>query len=235
MIDEDVGKPAPPFGGKELFDVFFDLVRVLVLREAQPEGEPLHVGVHHHARDIKGRAQDAVGGLPAHPGELYQFLHGGGDLAAVLFQKTLAASPDGPGLVPEKPGGPDILFQFRDRHGQEVFRPPVLFEEVPGDPVHLFVRALGREDGGDEELKRGPVLEGGLLPRVEGIQDLEDPGRTFLFLFQAFHCHPFLRVSKPPPIRANPGQGEYRESPEPRQGRPRAFAGEWFPVDRNVF
>jgi len=55
VIDEDIGKAPPPVFWQQLFDVLFNLVRVLVFREAKFEGKPFDVRIYHHTRDIKGR------------------------------------------------------------------------------------------------------------------------------------------------------------------------------------
>ena len=86
VIDQEVGKTAPSLSGKDLSNILFNLIRVLVIRDPQPQGEPLDVRVHHYTGDIKGRAQDNIGRFPADSGKFYHLFHGGRDLSFIKIQ-----------------------------------------------------------------------------------------------------------------------------------------------------
>jgi len=186
VVNENVGEPPPSVLGQKCLEIHLDLVGIGVFRKAQTNGKPFDMGIHHDPRYIKGGAQDTVGGLSAHPRQLDQFLHGGGNFSAVSVHQSLTASLDGFGLVSEKPGGPNVHFQLTDGDGQKILRGSIFLKENFGDRIYLLIRTLGREDGADQQLEWGFILEGGLLQRIEWIQNFENlfyPGGSALFTF----------------------------------------------------
>lgn len=186
VVNQNVGKPSPSVFGEELLKIHLNLVRIFVFREAQPHGKPFHMGIHHNPRHIKGGTQNTIGGLSPHPRKFDQFLHGGGHFSTVSFHQPLTASLDGFGLVSEKTGGSNIHFQLTDGDGQKIPGGSVFLEQNFGDRIYLLVRTLGREDGADQQLEGGFILEGGLLQRIKWIQNFENlfyPGGSALFTF----------------------------------------------------
>jgi len=186
VINQNVGKPAPSVFRQKLLKIHLNFIGILVFREAQPQGEPFHVGIHNNPRHIKGSAQNTVGGLSSHSRQFDQLRHGGWHFSAVSFHQSPTASLDGFGLVSEKTGGSYIHFQLADGDGQKIFRRQIFLKQDFGNRIHLLVSTLGREDGTDEQLKRGSVLEGGFFQGIEWIQNIKNlvcPGSSTLFAF----------------------------------------------------
>jgi len=186
VVNQDVGKPAPTVLGQKRSQILFNFVGVLVFRQAQSTGKPFHMGIHHDPRHIKNSTQNTVGGFSAYPRQFDQFGHAGRHFSTVSIHESLAASLDGLGLVPEKPGGPDIHFQFTDGDGQKIIGGQVFPEQDLGDAIHLLVGTLGREDGADEQLKGRLVFESGLFPRIKWVQNFKNvfcSGGPALFTF----------------------------------------------------
>ena len=69
-------------------------------------------------------------------------------------------------LVAIKAGGTDHLLQIRKRDLSKVFRCRQFLKQARGYPVDPFIRALGRQNRGDQKLHRIPVTEGRLDIRV---------------------------------------------------------------------
>ena len=67
VIDEDVRETSPSLFGKEFFQIFLDLIGIMVFGEIQSHGKPLDVGIHDDARNIKSGTQNAIGRLSPHP------------------------------------------------------------------------------------------------------------------------------------------------------------------------
>ena len=105
--------------------------------------------------------------LRAMPGSAQQFFHGAGDLASVLLDQQPAALLNIAGLVAEKAGGADHVLQLgavglRERGGIGIAA-----EERRSDHVNALVGALGREDGGDQELQWIGEGEGAMRVGIE--------------------------------------------------------------------
>src|SRR5690348_18311239 len=76
-------------------------------------------------------------------------------LAAEALQDRGAAAADGGRLLVEEPGRADQLLQLRAGQPEVLLRPPAAGEERRRHLVHPLVRALRREDRGDQQLERG--------------------------------------------------------------------------------
>ena len=145
------------------------------------------MGVHHHrARHPEHVAQDQVRGLAAHAGQRRQLLHGGGDLAAVLFQDHLGAGHNVPGLGPEKAAGVNVaLHLLHIRLGKALQRGKA-GEEGGGDLVYPLVGALGGQAHGKEQLIILTVVQRAAGFRVFLQQQPDD----LIYLFLGPHGHP---------------------------------------------
>ena len=81
---------------------------IVLAGETQPAGETADMGVDHDALgEVEGVAEDDVGGLSAHAGELVELFHGPRNLAAVILDQGGGAPADGFRLGAEEAGGAD--------------------------------------------------------------------------------------------------------------------------------
>src|SRR5688500_2753153 len=104
--DEEVAEHRPALPREQRHQVLLDLDRVLVRREREARGEPLHVGVDHDALvDPERVAEDHVRGLAAHAWKRRELVERAGDFAAVLAHHRAREADDVLRLVPEEPGG----------------------------------------------------------------------------------------------------------------------------------
>ena len=121
----------------------FDFIRIIRLSPAQTMGNSFHMGVHSNGLLPIDVAQDDVGRFPAYSGESSKILQGAGNLPLELLHDHLAAAHYIFGLVMVKTCGTDLLFKgFKIGLG-EICSVTVFSEEILGDPIHPFVRALG--------------------------------------------------------------------------------------------
>src|SRR5271157_3469528 len=61
--------------------ILLDLLRIGVLRKLQTPRDALYVRIYHHTvGDLEPRAQNHIGGLAGHAGDLQQLVHGARDL-----------------------------------------------------------------------------------------------------------------------------------------------------------
>jgi len=72
----------------------------------------------------------------------------------VFFYQGLGTSDDILSLVAIEAGGFDDRFEVGEISLGHRFRIGVLFEQAGRDLVYRFIGALGRENGGDQQLKR---------------------------------------------------------------------------------
>jgi len=165
---------APLISRDEAHEVEFDFLRVPVPGEPEPVGYPRHMGVDDNARRAEGSAEHHIGSLAPDPGKLDQFLQLSGHTPAVMFDEGLAAGLDISGLVPIKAGWPDQPLDFSDRCGYEILRPAHALEQHRGDAINLLVGALGRKNGGHQQLERIAVKELRLDPGVDRVENPAD-------------------------------------------------------------
>lgn len=131
--------------------------------------------VHHDAfRLAVGDAENDVGRLASDTIELDKFVERIGDFTVMFFEKALATTSEGTGLVAEEAGTANQGLQFRGSSGSKVGGAAVATEKGGGDEVHAGVGALRAENGGDEKLKRIVVMQGTARARIRGAQSAED-------------------------------------------------------------
>ncbi|MNV62760.1 hypothetical protein D3C71_1553210 [compost metagenome] len=81
------------------------------------------------------------------------------------------------GLVAVQPDPANILLQLLERNGQVILRRLVLAEQVLGDLVHRRIRALGRQQNRNRQLKRVAVVQLALRIRehiADCVQNMSD-------------------------------------------------------------
>ena len=177
MKDEQVRQECPLVAGEERHEVAFDLDGVGLPGQTQPGRNASDVGVHHHALiDAEGIAEHDVGGLPTNAGEDPQLLHRFGYITAVVRDEPLRHADQALRLVPEETSGPDdVLDLGRISYGQRR-GVGIAGEQHRSDEIHPFVGALGREDGGGQQLEGIAVVEFAVGVGIFG----QKPGEGFL-------------------------------------------------------
>ena len=172
----------PGLRGSRCADVRFDDVRHVRIGESDQPRQPPHMGVDRESGLAQSVPEHHVRGLATHAGEPEQAFHRAGEFAVELLDDGLRRRDDVRGFRVVEPAGEDGLFEFvlRTRRERRRVRPPP--EEVARDHVHAFVRALGRQNRRDEQLKRRHVLQKAFLGAVDGQQFVVD-----LFCQRGFH------------------------------------------------
>lgn len=160
-------------------EVGFHLDGVGVGGESEASGEAADMGVDDDAFiEVESVAEDDIGGFAADACELDEGVHGGGHLAAVFGDECGAAVADVTGLGAEEAGGCDEGFKLGGRDFRVVACGAAALEELLGDDVDALVRALGGQDGGDEEFEGVGEIELAVRGRISLREDGEDRGRV---------------------------------------------------------
>ncbi len=160
MPDEPVAEERPGFARNELKQVLFDFFRSFGVGESEALGEALDVGVDNDAFGAaKDFAEDDVGGFSADAWELNEGVEGVGDGAVVVFKEGAGAALNVASFGAEEAGGLDEGFEFREGDFSVVAGGFASGEKGGGDLIDSGVGALGGEDGGDEEIEGGMIVE----------------------------------------------------------------------------
>ncbi len=136
---------------------------------------------------FKTRSPDNIGSLAPDSGQSSQHIHLLGHFAAMVRNERRAALHDIPGLVPEKPGGMDVLLQYFTTGSGKGCRIRILFEQGRRDTVDAFIRALGGKNSSHQKLHRVLVVQGAFSFRVlrpEAKQDLREAFPLFTNIFR---------------------------------------------------
>ena len=153
--DEPVAEAGPVLARDEAHQVEFDFFRGSVFGEAEPPGKPLDMGVDDDAfGGVEGVAEDDICGFAAYAGEFGEGIEGAWDLAGVVVEEGDCGQFEVACLGPEKPGGLHQRLEFVLGDGGVVLRGAAAEKEAACDLVDTHVGALGRKDGGHEQLER---------------------------------------------------------------------------------
>lgn len=131
--------------------------------------------------EVEGIAEDDIGGLAAHAIELDQRIHGVGNLALMSFDQGAATALDAPRLIPEEPELMDRVLEVGNRCGSVIGCGWMLLKQRGSDPIHQFVRALGGEDGGNEEFEWIRKVEFAVGVGISALQCLEQKIEALTF------------------------------------------------------
>ena len=113
--------------------------------------------------------------LRAAPGTVEEFVHGVGDLSAEIVDDYFFAAPTMDlDLLRKNPVDLMSGSSCFGSDGGEVLGSGVLFEDDRRHHVHACVRALGGEDGCDEEFPGAGVVESALDVGITGVETGED-------------------------------------------------------------
>lgn len=174
-MDEDVREVDPVLPGNELHELLLHELRGRSFGEAQAMREAEHVGVDDEAiRDTERGTEDDVRRFARDTWKNEELRHRSWYLAFEIGLHPGRRTLDGFRLVPIEAGRADDALELGPvRRGQ------VRYRWIPGkepgrDQVHPRIRALGREDGRDEELERALVREGAGRFRVGFAQPVDD-------------------------------------------------------------
>src|SRR5690242_7953410 len=160
VIDECVRERQPVVLREERHHILLDLDRILALAQAEAAREPADVRVHDDTlHDAVGVAHHDVGGLACHTGQRDELVHRAWHLAAEALDDQVCRRADALRLVAVEAGLLDVLLQLLQVGARVVRRAAILLEESLRHGVDTLVGALGREDGGDEQLQRRGEIE----------------------------------------------------------------------------
>ena len=129
-------------------------------------------------RDAVGVAEDNTRGLAPDPLQFHRRVEVLRDLAPVIRHQRLRAAGDALRLRAEEPRRPNDLLDLGQLRRREVFRGGITGEERGRHRVHPLVRALGGEDGGDQEFERVAVVEFAIGVGIDLRQPVEDRARA---------------------------------------------------------
>src|SRR5687768_9985475 len=169
--DENVRNIRPFVARKERHQLALDLYRILLLRQAEADAEPSHVGIDDDSlASSECVSKNDIGGFPSDTGKLDQLLHGTGNFSIVAFDQRLAEADQALRLVAEKAGAAnDVLklLDWRIRHRGCCWISPKEQRRHHVDPLVGALRAQNRRH---QELQRRFVIE--LAVRI-GMRALE--------------------------------------------------------------
>ncbi len=143
----------------------FDLHRVGLVGESEPDREATHVGVHGESGLVERHRPDHVRGLSPDPGKGDQVLQSMRDLTSVLVEQSTGHPLQALGLLPEEAGAVDDLLEFGGVGAGESHGIGPSAEDLGSRQVHPLVRALRGQDRGHQQLEGIAVVE---LAEVEG-------------------------------------------------------------------
>lgn len=178
MENQRIGGERPFLGRDRRRELFFHDDRIVGIRDANPVCDPQHVAIHRQARHAQRVAQDDVGGLASHARELDEIVHARRHFAPVSFHERAGHAGQRLRLGSEEAGRLNLRLQLRGRGLRQRAGVRVSREEGRRDSIDALVRALRRENRGDEQLVRIAEVElgerAGMLA-LELFEDLADP------------------------------------------------------------
>ncbi len=108
--------------------------------------------------------------------EFNEFLHRLRNLAVMMTDQLCRHLLNESRLVPVRPAGVDIIFEFRPWDVHVIFSSLIFPVERLRDDVDASIGALGTQDGGDEQIKRRTPVQKRAGRRVEFFQGLQNSG-----------------------------------------------------------
>ena len=151
----------------EFREIGLDIFGRPSIGQPEPLRKPRYVRINDHTRrDPKSIPQNNIRRLEGNASERQEVFHRLRDLAAIRLQKPLARRFYILRLVAEKSGRVDLFFELRLGKLDEMFRCRVLPEKLGGDYIYALVRALSRQDRGDQKLKGICVVERAMRVRI---------------------------------------------------------------------
>lgn len=153
MILEQVAETDPLLLGHEIRQVDLNLIGIGVVCQAQPLGEPHHVGIDPDGILTEGVAEDDVGCFSTHPGQRGLLVDVLRDFASKPLDNFPAAILDHSGLVPVEVDFADCLFQLFQRGASIVFGGAEVWKNLGRYLINQIIPDLGCKDERDKELQ----------------------------------------------------------------------------------
>jgi len=156
--DDQVIEIVPLVNVDEVHQGELDLHGILGVDQAKEVRDAGDMGVDGYSRDVVTVTQDTVGCLASHTRQRDEVVKCCRYFTTEPVDEFATARLNVLGLVAKETSGTNVLLQFLLRHSDKVLRRSILLEQGNGDDVHAFIRALRRQNGGDQQLeRRGPV------------------------------------------------------------------------------
>ncbi len=178
-MDDLVGVADPVVGREYLYELLLDFLWSFRFGETEAATDTQDVGVDDDAFGfVEADAEDDIGGFASGTGDGDEFGEGFGDLRVEIGDEFAGRALERFCLVAEEAGGADEGFELGECGPGHGGGSGESAEEFRSDHVDAHVRALGGEDGGDEELEGRGVMERALdfgVGFVENFQDFGDP------------------------------------------------------------
>ena len=127
--------------------------------QPQPMAHAEDVRVYRHGGLVEHDRLDDVGRFASHAGQLDEFLQRVGHLAVEVLDEHLRHAHQMAGLVVGVGHAADVFEHHLGRGGGKRFGGGEVVEEWGSDHVDTLVRALRRQDDGDEQLEGVVVVQ----------------------------------------------------------------------------
>jgi hypothetical protein len=180
VVDRAVRVDRPLRLGHELHELALDRVRIVAAGERQALVYALHVRVDGEPRNAEGVAEYDVRGFARHAAQRSQFFQRLRHGSAEALDHVPRRGQDRLRLLPKESGGADDRFDLGRIRVRQRSRRAVGAKQLGRHLVDLGVRALCREDRGDEQLKRRLEVEGTLGVGIGARQLARDASRALL-------------------------------------------------------
>ena len=196
MENQSIAHVDPGFLRKEGHQIVLYLDGVLSLRKPHAMGESKDVSVYNDAGCFPETiSHHDVRRLSSHTRETEQLVHCLGHPTAEVVSDLLAGSLDRLRFVAVETGGADELLQLAPIRMGESGRLGKTSEQGGRYFVDPLIRALGGQNGCDQQFERRPVIEGGSGPRKLLAELADDLAGALPSLFLSFSQ---LRPSRRP-------------------------------------
>ena len=164
---EPMMRGGPIFLGNRLHEPLLHFGGRLARSQPQTVGNAEYVRIYRDRIAVEGNGVDHVRRLSAHARKRLQFLLRGGYFAAETLQNILRGGKNVLRLIPVKSAGKNLSFEFLLRKGEHLFGRVVFFKKLRSHFIHPFVRALRRQNDGDEQFVGRTVQERGAGAEIQ--------------------------------------------------------------------
>lgn len=167
VLDHQVWKKCPVFARNNFGKIGFDLDGIGVFSEAESPGDSADVSIDYNSFVFaKSVTEHDVGSFAADPRDFDQLFHGIGDLASVVLHQGFSHADQGFSLVAEKTGRANNLREFVWIGVGKSPSTAIPLEKFTGDDINPYIRALGAENRGGQQLQRVFVVQRTLGVRI---------------------------------------------------------------------
>ena len=174
VMDHTMAENRPFLFRNQLHQIAFDLHRVGFNRQSHAPAETADVRINGNAGHAEGVAQNDVRGLKTDAGQRRQFLHRGGHLSTMFGDELLTTELDTASFVAEEAGRLNKAFQLGAVGVGKSRGVGIAREQSRRHQIDAGVGALGRQDGGNEQLQRTVENESAWRFRIKAGQSADD-------------------------------------------------------------